>query len=66
MDARSYLTVKQFSEKYPAFSENSLRWMIFNRSSNGYESAFRKVGLKRVLIDEAAFLEKVDNSQMAA
>jgi len=63
---KTYLTVKEFAKKHRAFSENSLRWMIFNRSTNGFDSCFRKVGKKRVVIDEAAFFEKVDGSRMAA
>jgi len=60
---KSYLTVKEFSYKYSAFTENSLRWLIFNRVSNGFDSCFRKVG-KRVLIDEAAFFLKVESARM--
>ena len=63
---KSYLTVKDFAGKHPIFSENSLRWMIFNRSTNGFESCFRKVGKKRIVIDETAFFEKIDSSAMAA
>jgi hypothetical protein len=61
-----YLTVKDFAKKHRVFSENSLRWMIFNRSTNGFDSCFRKVGKKRVVIDEAAFFEKIDSSAMGA
>ena len=61
-----YLTVKDFAKKHRTFSENALRWMIFNRSTNGFDSCFRKVGKKRVVIDEAAFFEKVEGSRMAA
>jgi hypothetical protein len=59
-----FLTVKQFAEKHQAFTQNSLRWMIFNRSTNGFDWCFKKVGEKRILIDEAAFFEKVDGSKM--
>ena len=63
---KSYLTVKDFAKKHRAFTENSLRWMIFNRSTNGFDSCFRKVGKKRIVIDEAAFFEKIENSVMEA
>ena len=29
-NGRSLLTVRQFAEKHPAFSESSLRFIIFN------------------------------------
>lgn len=59
MDARSYLTVKQLPAKYPAFTENAVRWAIFNRDRNGFASVIRKVG-KKVLIDEVAFIEWIE------
>lgn len=65
MDSRNYLTVKQFSQKHKAFTENSLRWMIFMRTTNGFDGAFRKAG-RRVLIDEQAFFEQLDGNRMAA
>jgi|JFJP01.1.fsa_nt_gi hypothetical protein len=60
---KNYLTIKDFSRKYSAFTENSLRWLIFNRVTNGFNSCFRKVG-KRVLIDEAAFFSQIDSARM--
>ncbi len=60
---KNYLTIKEFSAKYSAFTENSLRWLIFNRVTNGFYSCFRKVG-KRVLIDEAAFFSQIDSARM--
>ena len=63
MPAKSFTPVKTFAEKYPDWKESSLRWLIFNRETNGFKSVFRKVG-KRVLIDEAAFFAKVDESAM--
>lgn len=63
---RLLLTVRQFSEKYPAFSEPSLRNLIFNAfpnssrkvaiEGNGLAIAILKVG-RKILIDEAKFLE---------
>ncbi len=60
---KSFLPVKAFAAKHPSWPESSLRWLIFNRETNGFKSVFRKLG-KRVLIDEAAFFEKVDESAM--
>jgi len=55
----SFLTVKQASEKYPAFTENSLRWIIFNSKLNGATAFIRKVG-RKVLLDEAGFVSWVN------
>ena len=48
------LTVKQFSQQHPAFTEGSMRWLLFHRQQNGLQQAVMKVG-RRVLIDVDAF-----------
>lgn len=58
------LTVRQFAEKHKAFTNGSLRSLIFNARSressnglilgNGLESSLIRIG-KRLLIDEAMF-----------
>jgi len=55
----SFLTVRQVSDKYPAFSENSLRWIIFNSKLNGATAFIRKVG-RKVLIDDDGFVSWID------
>ncbi len=60
------LTVSQFSERHPAFSEGSLRNLIFLSKSrrsdhggivgNGLDKALVRVG-RRVFIDETKFFE---------
>lgn len=56
------LTVRAFAAKHSAFSESSLRWLIFNASghlgadSNGLSDALVRIG-RRVFIDEVAFFE---------
>ncbi len=64
------LTVRQFSERHPAFSESALRALIFDcepRSrlvgvrrnmipANGFGPAFLRLG-RRVLIDSGKFFE---------
>lgn len=52
------LTVRQFAEKHPAFSQSALRYMRFDQDKNGFKDAFLNVG-RRVLIDEARFFEIV-------
>lgn len=44
-----YLSVAQMSERYPAFSQGSLRWLIFNGEINGFKKVIRKIGRKVVL-----------------
>jgi hypothetical protein len=47
------LTVKQFSQKHPAFPEGGLRFRIFHADTNGMNAAGVLVrNGRRVLIDE--------------
>jgi hypothetical protein len=55
----SFLTVKQTSEKYPAFTQNSIRWIIFNSKFNGASAFIRRVG-RKILIDNDAFVAWID------
>ena len=47
--ADEYLTVAQLAQKYPAFSQGSIRWLIFNAESNGFKKVVRKLGRKVIL-----------------
>jgi hypothetical protein len=58
MEEPSFLTVRQMAERNPAFTEPSLRWLIFNRKHNGFDAAFRKIG-KRMLIDVPVFNARI-------
>lgn len=71
----SLLTVKDFCLKHSAFSEGSIRYLIF-RSSDGFDSdGSRKAGNgliqfgaivrigRRVLIDEQAFFRWIRNKE---
>lgn len=58
----SFLTVKQASEKFPAFTQNSLRWIIFNSKLNGASTFIRKVG-RKVLIEEGSFISWIDSQK---
>jgi hypothetical protein len=70
--SRTFLTVSQFASKHPAFSEASLRWIIFNAKerrgsqgavlSNGFETAIIRLG-RKVLIDEQRFFEILSAGQ---
>lgn len=69
------LTVKQFSAKHPAFSEGSLRWLIFLSKSressrgsiagNGLAVALVRVG-RRVLICEESFFDWIREQDAAS
>ncbi len=49
-----FLTVKQFPMHYPAFTESSIRWLIFNEKENGFFRCIRRIG-KKILIDTIEF-----------
>jgi len=63
LTADNLLTVTQLSEKSPAFSEASLRWLIFNKEINGMDSALVKVG-RRVLIDIVEFERWLEDQRL--
>jgi hypothetical protein len=47
--ADEYLTVAQLSQLYPAFTQGSIRWLIFNGEKNGFNKVVRKLGRKIIL-----------------
>lgn len=49
-------TVKDIVEKYPAFSEPTIRWWIFQAQTNGFERCIIKIG-GRIYIDQMKFDE---------
>lgn len=58
MNIPNFLTIRQFSQKHPAFPEGGLRHRIFYADSNG----LNKSGViirngRRVLIDEEKFFD---------
>jgi hypothetical protein len=56
---RRLLTVSQFCDQNPAFTQGGLRWLLFHRETNGLKNAGLRVG-RRLLIDEDAFFAWVD------
>lgn len=70
--SRVLSTVRQFSEKNPAFPQGSIRNLIFGAKSrktskgtipgNGLDVALVRIG-KKVLIDDARFFEWIDALQ---
>ena len=61
-DNKRYLTVNQMSEAYPAFTQSSLRWIIFNKDTNGFSKCVIKIGSK-IIIDADAFEQWVDEQR---
>ena len=69
---RALSTVRQFSEKHPAFSQGSLRNLIFLADErhtskckipgNGLDMALVRIG-RKLLIDETKFFEWVEQQQ---
>ena len=59
--AWSYFTVKQFSERHPAFTVGSLRALIFDAHTNGLNESDAIVRInRRVLLNEPKFFDWVD------
>ena len=69
---RTLLTVRQFSEKHPAFSQGSLRNLIHLSSErytskgkipgNGLSMALVRIG-RKLLISESNFFQWIDEQQ---
>ncbi len=57
-----YLTVRQLSEKYPAFPQGGVRHLIFHEDTNGFNAVTVRVGAK-VLLSEQAFLNWIENQK---
>lgn len=58
-NSRTLLTVRQFSEKHPAFPQGSLRNLIFQAETNGFKRCIRRINSK-VLLDEREVFSWVD------
>lgn len=62
----SIYSIKQFSMRYPAFPESTLRRLIAKADENGFDMCvIRPPGIKRVYIDEQKFLIWVTSNQAA-
>lgn len=69
---RTLLTVRQFSDKHPAFTQGAIRNLIFLAESrktsrgtiqgNGLNIALVRIG-RKLLIDEAKFFQWIDEQQ---
>jgi hypothetical protein len=73
--SRTLLTVRQFSDKHPAFTQGAIRNLIFLAESrktsrgtiegNGLNIALVRIG-RKLLIDEAKFFQWIDELQRGA
>lgn len=60
----NFLTVKQFSEKHPAFTLGGLRWLLF-RDPDFRKMCIRKVG-RRIFLHEADTLNFINQQREEA
>jgi hypothetical protein len=56
------MTIRQVTERYPAFTETALRWQLLNRNDNGLCHSVVKVG-KRVFFDRIEFEKWLENQR---
>lgn len=56
---RVYLTPRQLADKYKAFTESSVRYIIFHSETNGFKKCLKRIG-RKILIDENLFIQWVD------
>lgn len=61
MSLDNILSFREFIRKYPSFKEGTMRMLIFNKKTNGFDSAIIKRG-KSVFIDVSEF-ERIILSQ---
>ena len=62
----SLLTVKQFVNKHPAFTEGGIRFQIFNEKTNGLKESGAIVrNGRRVLINEEKYFAWLEAQQAA-
>ena len=57
------LTVSQFALAHPAFSQSALRHLIFDASANGFSRVIRRIGKRKILLDEDSFFQWVASQQ---
>lgn len=58
-----YITVSDWNKYHPWPPQGGIRHLIFHAKSNGFLTAFKKVG-KRVLIDEREFFNCLAKQNM--
>ena len=61
---KSFLTLKQWLEKYKAIPEGGIRHLIFTNKDNFNSRVVKKLG-RKILLDEQAFLSYIDEHSKA-
>ena len=56
---KRYASVKLLAKLYPAFSQSSIRWLIFHEHTNGFKACVKRIG-RKVLIDLDQFERYID------
>lgn len=59
---KNFKTVKQIADSNAAFSEQSIRRLIFDAEKNGLHAHIRRVG-RKVIIDEYGFHEWLEQQR---
>lgn len=55
--------IKKIPEHYSgAFTESSIRWLVFNENTNGFSKCVRRIG-RKVLIDLDQFESWIDQQK---
>ncbi|HUX80377.1 MAG TPA: hypothetical protein VMW10_11650 [Alphaproteobacteria bacterium] len=49
-----YVTIRQLTTRYPAFTEGGIRALIFRADHNGFNRCIRRIG-RKILISKSAF-----------
>jgi len=57
------LTVSQFASEHPAFSQASLRHLIFDAHTNGFAKVIRRIGKRKILLEEKSFFKWIEEQQ---
>jgi hypothetical protein len=58
--ATRYIPLTQWNKHHPWPTTGSLRWLVFNAKTNGFDRVIKRVQ-HRVLVDEAAFFAWVES-----
>lgn len=64
MNPKKLRTVRQIAESSPAFTEASLRWLIYRSDVNGMDQVLVRVG-RRVLLDTEKFDEWLEGKRQS-
>lgn len=63
--SRKLIPVTKWNDYHPWPPIGGLRHLIFNEKTNGFQSAFKRVG-GRVLVDESEFFDCVERQNSGA